>query len=95
MKRILKSMTAYRWILLIGYILLLAPFVYAVFYSMPANDDYALGTNWWGANIFVEAFKRMQWNYLHWFGQSGTIAILIQVIFNPLKMQDIALVSLW
>lgn len=84
MKRILKSMTAYRWVLLIGYILLLAPFVYAVFFSMPANDDYALGTNWWGANVFVEAFKRMEWNYLHWFGQSGTIAILIQVIFNPL-----------
>ncbi len=84
MKNLFKKEQAYKWVLLVGYILLLAPFVYAVFYSMPANDDYALGTNWWGANIFVEACKRMAWNYMHWFGQSGVIAILIQVIFNPL-----------
>ena len=84
MKELFKRDNVYKWVLLIGYILLLAPFVYAVFYSMPANDDFALGINWWGENIIVEGFKRMAWNYLHWFGQSGTIAILIQVILNPL-----------
>lgn len=84
MKSILKKENTYKWLLLLGYILLLAPFVYAVFYSMPANDDFALGINWWGGNIIVEGFKRMAWNYMHWFGQSGTIAILIQVILNPL-----------
>lgn len=84
MKKLFGKENIYKWFLLIGYILLLAPFVYAVFYSMPANDDFALGINWWGGNIIVEGFKRMAWNYLHWFGQSGTIAILIQVILNPL-----------
>lgn len=79
-----KKIIILRCLLAVGYILLLAPFVYSVFYSMPANDDFALGINWWGGNIITEGFRRLAWNYMHWFGQSGVIAILIQVILNPL-----------
>ncbi|WP_028242306.1 DUF6056 family protein [Pseudobutyrivibrio ruminis] len=74
----------YIILLAIGYILLFAPFVYSVFYSMPANDDFALGINWWGKGIIGEALMRAGWNYMHWFGQSGIFAVIIQVLFNPL-----------
>lgn len=71
-------------LILLAYIALFAPYLYSVFYSMPANDDYALGIKWWNANLLVEAIKRTGWNYMHWFGQSGIIAIMIQVLLNPL-----------
>lgn len=51
---------------------------------MPANDDFALSLNWWGRGIIGEAIERAAWNYNNWFGQSGIIAILIQVLCNPL-----------
>lgn len=70
--------------LIIGYIWLLRPYIYSVYYSMPANDDFALGINWWGHTIIGEAFIRAGWNYMHWFGQSGIFAVIIQVLFNPL-----------
>lgn len=69
--------------LTVGYILLFAPYIYSVFYSMPANDDFPLGSAWWGGNILTEAFKRAGWNYMNWFGQSGLLAIIIQVLCNP------------
>lgn len=71
-------------IILLGYIALFAPYFYSVFYSMPANDDFPLGIKWWDANLLVEAIKRTGWNYMNWFGQSGVIAIMIQVLLNPL-----------
>ena len=73
-----------RLLFALGYLVLFMPFIYSVFYSMPANDDFALGINWWGGNIISEGLHRVAWNYMHWFGQSGVIAILIQVILNPL-----------
>lgn len=83
-----KSKNIYKVALIIGYIALFLPFIYAVFYSMPANDDFPLRLNWWGGNIITEGFKRLQWNYMNWFGQSGVIAILIQVWLNPLYWFD-------
>ncbi|SEA52635.1 hypothetical protein SAMN02910384_01730 [Pseudobutyrivibrio sp. ACV-2] len=70
--------------LIIGYIWLLSPFVYSVYYSMPANDDFAHGINWWGSNLVGEALHRAGWNYMHSFGQSGVFAAFTQVLFNPL-----------
>lgn len=73
-----------RILLWVGNILIFAPYLYSVFYSMPANDDFALGINWWGGGIISEAFRRAGWNYMNWFGQSGLLATFIQVLFNPL-----------
>ncbi len=73
-----------RILLLIGSILIFVPYIYSVFYSMPANDDFALGINWWGGGILSEALNRAGWNYMNWFGQSGLLATFIQVFFNPL-----------
>ena len=66
------------------YICLFAPFVYSVYYSMPATDDFAWAIEWFSSNRIVEAFDRVGWNYMNWFGQSGVFAVLIQILFNPL-----------
>ena len=87
MKKIISSFTGqnkYRILLAVGYILLLSPFVYSVYYSMPANDDFAWALEWWSSNRLVEALHRVGWNYMNFFGQSGAFAIIIQILFNPL-----------
>ncbi len=66
------------------YLGLIASVLFAVFYSMPANDDFAWALEWFSPNRIVECFKRIGWNYMNWFGQSGVIAVAIQVLFNPL-----------
>lgn len=79
-----KKKLIIKIIILLGYIALFAPYIYSVYYSMPSNDDFPLGIKWWDANLLVEALKRTGWNYMNWFGQSGVIAIMIQVLLNPL-----------
>ena len=74
----------YKCILAVGYAALFAPFVYSVFYSMPANDDFAWALEWWSSNRLVEVAHRVAWNYNNSFGQSGIFAIMIQVLLNPL-----------
>ena len=76
--------TKYKIILAVAYIAMLLPFLYAVFYSMPANDDFAWAIEWFSSNRLVEVVKRVDWNYNNFFGQSGVIALIIQVLFNPL-----------
>lgn len=66
------------------YVWLLRNYIFSIYYSMPANDDFALGISWWGKNILGEAVSRAWWNYNNWGGQSGTVAVLVQVFFNPL-----------
>ncbi len=73
-------------ILVLGYILLFAPFVYSIFYSMPANDDFAWAIDWWSDNRLIEAFHRIAYNYMVTYGNSGLVAIFIQVIFHPLHI---------
>ncbi len=70
--------------LIIFLILLFAPFIYSVYYSMPATDDYAWSIAWFSDNRIIEIFKRVGWNYMNWFGQSGVLAVVIQLLFNPL-----------
>ena len=88
MLEFLKKVKIYKLFLAVGYILLLSPFVYAVFYSMPANDDFAWAITWWSDNRLVETVHRVGWNYMNYFGQSGIFAIVIQVLFNPLYWFD-------
>lgn len=92
MKIDIKSLFAkeniYKWLLAVGYVLLLSPFAYSVFYSMPANDDFAWALTWWSDNRIVEMFHRVHWNYTNSFGNSGIFAIMIQVLFNPLYWFD-------
>lgn len=78
----------YRVILAIGYVLLFASYIYSIFYSMPANDDFAWAIEWWSTNRFVELFHRIGWNYMNSFGNSGIIAIAVQVLINPLYLFD-------
>ena len=74
----------YKLCLLVFYILLFAPFVYSVYYSMPATDDFAWSIAWFSQNRLVEIAHRVSWNYMNWFGQSGVLAVVIQLLFNPL-----------
>ena len=69
---------------IVAYVWLLRDYIFSIYYSMPANDDFALGINWWGKNILGEAISRAWWNYNNWGGQSGMVAVLVQVFFNPL-----------
>lgn len=71
-----------------GYILVFAPYIYSIFYSMPANDDFAWAIDWWTDNRLLEAFHRIAYNYMVTYGNSGIVAIFIQIIFNPLHMFD-------
>ncbi len=74
----------YRGPLSLGYIAIFASFIYSIYYSMPANDDFAWAIEWWSSNRFLEMFHRIDWNYNFYFGNSGVVAIAIQVLFNPL-----------
>ncbi|MCR4695290.1 MAG: hypothetical protein K5773_08235 [Pseudobutyrivibrio sp.] len=77
------------WILLaIFYAMIFIPYIYSVFYSMPANDDFAWALEWWTGNRAVESIYRVGWNYMNFYGQSGFFAILVQVLFNPLYWFD-------
>ncbi len=73
-----------RVFFLATFIILIIPHLYTLYYAMPANDDYALGQKWWGQPLLIESFLRAGWNYMNWFGQSGIIACVIQVLFSPL-----------
>ncbi len=83
MSKIVKE-KGYKYLILAGYVLTLIPFLYAVFYSMPANDDFAWAIEWFSSNRLVELKERIVWNYMNFFGQSGVIALIIQILFNPL-----------
>ena len=83
-----KKETLYRWLLAFGYIAIFLPFIYSIFYSMPANDDFAWAIEWWSKNRIVETFHRIAWNYSNSFGNSGIFAIAIQILFNPLYLFD-------
>lgn len=82
----MKVTTEKKWniVLVCACMVVFLPHIFNIYYSMPANDDFALSLNWWGKGIIGEAFMRAGWNYMNWFGQSGILAILIQVLFNPL-----------
>ena len=71
-------------IIIFLYILFFVPYIYSIYYSMPATDDYAWAIEWFSTNRLVEVMKRVQWNYMNWFGQSGVFAVVIQILFNPL-----------
>ncbi|WP_099392343.1 hypothetical protein [Pseudobutyrivibrio ruminis] len=83
-----KSRIISFFVFFIGYALLFLPFVFSVYYTMPANDDYAWALKWWSDNRFIETFERVRWNYMNCYGNSGLLAIVIQVLINPLYLFD-------
>ena len=84
MSAIKNKKIAFKILLTIGYILLCSSYVYSIYYSMPANDDFAWAIEWWSKNRMVEMFHRIAWNYTNSFGNSGIFAIAVQILFNPL-----------
>lgn len=74
----------YRIPLAVGYLLVFASYLYSIYYSMPANDDFAWAINWWSDNRIMETLHRIDWNYNNWFSNSGVFAIVIWVLFHPL-----------
>lgn len=76
----------YVFVLVVGYIALFAPFVYSIFYSMPANDDFAWAIDWWSDNRLIEALHRIKYNYMITYGNSGLVAIFIQVMLHPMHL---------
>ena len=73
-----------RIVIFFLYAILFIPYIYSIYYSMPATDDYAWAIEWFSPNRLIEVVKRVQWNYMNWFGQSGVFAVVIQILFNPL-----------
>ncbi len=86
MKTLFDKKYWYRWVLVPCYVLVFASFVYSIYYSMPANDDFAWAVDWWSGNRLIEMFKRIDWNYNYYFGNSGIFAIAVQILFNPLYL---------
>ncbi len=83
MKQLL-NIKKYRVLLLIGYIFIFGSYLYSIYYSMPANDDFAWAIEWWSSNRLIETFHRIKWNYMNSFGNSGVFAIVVQILINPL-----------
>ncbi len=86
MNRLFDKKYLHRWFLAVAYVLVFASFIYSIYYSMPANDDFAWAIEWWSGNRFVEMFHRIGWNYTNSWGNSGIFAIAIQVLLNPLYL---------
>ena len=49
-----------KWniVLVCACVVIFLPHIFNIYYSMPANDDFALSLNWWGKGIIGEAFMR-------------------------------------
>lgn len=80
----MKKKVCNRMMFVVLYAMLFIPYIYSIYYSMPATDDYAWAIEWFSANRLVEVVRRVHWNYMNWFGQSGVFAVVIQILFNPL-----------
>ena len=48
-----------QYMLILMYIIVFIPYVFCIYNSMPANDDFALSLNWWGKGIVGEAIERV------------------------------------
>lgn len=88
LKNITPNKLIIKGIFVIAYTLLFVPYMYSIYYSMPANDDFAWAIEWWTNNRLVEMIHRVAWNYMNYFGQSGILAIILQVTLNPLYLFD-------
>ena len=86
MKALFDKKYWHRWVLVPCYVLVFASFVYSIYYSMPANDDFAWALDWWSNNRVVEMFHRIAYNYTKTWGNSGVFAIIVQLLFNPLYL---------
>ncbi len=74
-----------KLIFTILYILLFIPMLYAIYYSVPASDDFAmaLGRDNY-ANSFVEFFAAVGYFWMH---RGGTIIWFgLEFLINPLNL---------
>ena len=88
LKKFTPNRLIIKGIFVVAYTLLFVPYLYSIYYSMPANDDFAWAIEWWTSNRLVEMFHRVAWNYMNYFGQSGIMAVMLQVTLNPLYLFD-------
>lgn len=59
-------------------------FVYSIYYSIPVGDDFSMGMDVEGKNLFLAAVSRANYYYINWGGQWPFF--FIQTLCNPLNL---------
>lgn len=59
-------------------------YVYSIYYSIPVGDDFSMGMDVSGKNIFLASIERANWFYINWGGQWPFF--FIQTLVNPLNL---------
>ena len=81
MKHLLKN----SWFLIL-ILIIIAPFVFTILFTLPANDDYSMAVKTFEleGNIFAKAIQQANIQYLTWGG--GWPFNFLQIILNPLLL---------
>ncbi len=77
----------YKFILIIGYILLVGPILYSLFWSVPASDDFIYGSFVSSDNVIVNALAYLK--YTFWTGSCRWVIFFFQKCINPLNIYSI------
>lgn len=59
-------------------------FIYSIYYSIPVGDDFSMGMDVEGKNLFLAAVDRANYYYINWGGQWPFF--FIQTLCNPLNL---------
>ena len=71
--------------LLLGFAILLAPYLYTMLYAVPSTDDFVMAIKVADrTSLFSEAIRIANEYWLKWAGD--WISIFLQIIFNPLLL---------
>ncbi len=71
-------------LLAIGYIILMLPMCFSMFYSVPNCDDFAFGADTVSDNLLINAAGYVKWNWLFWSGR--WLTFFIQKLTIPLNL---------
>ena len=69
---------------ILAYLIIGLPMCYAIWYSVPASDDFAFGVKNISDNLFVNAWGYVVYNYFYHSGR--WLTFFIQKLINPLNL---------
>lgn len=82
MRRLMKEGDKKKLLFWIAIFLLIIPFVYTMYYSLPSTDDFWMVAGVDKSNVFAESIETANTFYMNWGG--GWIYIFLEVLLNPL-----------
>ena len=71
-------------LLFVGYLIMMIPMFYSMYYSVPAIDDFAFGANTVSDNLLINALGYVAWNWKNWSGR--WLTFFIQKLTCPLNL---------